>query len=150
MNMIIASDIDFLKAGGTLAFHGTIPARSFTPTPTPNHEVARRKHLHRINMDMRIKLNRFFPMSFRHFDQAKFPLMVGIYEAVLKSKPHLGGSRKRVRSAIGNYVGGRTYLRAMIEGAVRVDLHGDPAGIVTAADAKFAAMRLARLDASYG
>jgi len=74
--------------------------------------------------------------------------MVGIYEEVIKAHPHL--NRQRTRAAIGNYVGGRTYLRAMIEGNVRVDLHGDPAGLVTASDAKFAAIRLARLDASYG
>jgi ProP effector len=34
------------------------------------------------------------------------------------------------------------YLRACIEGAVRVDLDGNPAGVVTAAEAAFAAARL--------
>jgi len=130
-----------------MQFNPNLP-HDFVPSPTPNSAVARRKVLHRANMDMRMKLNGLFPMAFRGFGQAKFPLMVGIYEEVIKAHPHL--NRQRTRAAIGNYVGGRTYLRAMIEGNVRVDLHGDPAGLVTASDAKFAAIRLARLDASYG
>ena len=43
---------------------------------------------------------------------------------------------------LGDHTGGPTYLGWPIEGAARIDLDGQPAGTVTAAQAEFAAKKL--------
>jgi sRNA-binding protein len=57
-------------------------------------------------------------------------------------------TRKDAHRLVGPYCGHRMYLLAVCEGAVRVDLDGNPAGIVTAEEAAKARADLNRLDAA--
>ena len=54
-------------------------------------------------------------------------------------------SRRRVTAALRSYCNSVHYLRASTEGAMRIDLTGEPAGTVTAAEARHATERLAVL-----
>jgi ProP effector len=51
-------------------------------------------------------------------------------------------SRRRITAALRSYCKSVHYLRASTEGALRVDLVGEPAGAVTAAEAQYATDRL--------
>lgn len=111
--------------------------------------IRRRKRLTYQTSGMRRQLHTLMPLAFMTFEVPKLPLMIGVYEAVIKAHPDL--NRPSVMAAIANYVGGRTYLRSMIKGAPRIDLSGEPCGqFVTAFEAEFSAKKLARLDAAYG
>jgi ProP effector len=75
------------------------------------------------------------------------PLKCGIHEDLLA----IGflATPKEAHRILGSYCQQRRmYLLAVVEGAVRVDLNGDPAGIVTAHEADLARADLARLDAA--
>jgi sRNA-binding protein len=131
---------------------------SFDPTVkyhyTPSLDVdlaaiSKRKRQTFITQSMRQGLQNRFPLAFMGFEAPKRPLMVGILQAVLAADPKL--RKSQVKAAIGNYVGGRTYLRSMIEGAVRIDLDGNPSGqTVTAEEAAYSLDLLKKLDAAYG
>jgi sRNA-binding protein len=54
-------------------------------------------------------------------------------------------SRRRITAALRSYCNSVHYLRASTEGAVRIDLTGEPAGTVTANEARHATERLAVL-----
>jgi ProP effector len=54
-------------------------------------------------------------------------------------------SRRRISAALRSYCNSVHYLRASTEGAVRRDLAGEPAGTVTAAEARYATEGLAAL-----
>ena len=56
--------------------------------------------------------------------------------------------RRGLRAAPSAYARRVMYLRALVAGAARVDLDGNPAGEVTAGDAEFAATKLAEILAS--
>lgn len=81
-----------------------------------------------------------FPAAFmRKGGPTKLPLKVGIRDDVLAAVPDLNPTL--VRRAIGDYVTGPKYARAMVAGAVRFDLQGMPAGVVTEEEAKYAQSR---------
>jgi ProP effector len=54
-------------------------------------------------------------------------------------------SRGRIAAALRSYCNSVHYLRAITEGAMRIDLAGEPAGTVTAAEAQYATDRLLAL-----
>jgi ProP effector len=88
-----------------------------------------------------------FPQTFvLEIYQPHRPLKIGIAADIVASCPEL--DRRVVGKALGTYTGRIMYLRAFVEGAVRVDLDGHPAGEVSAADAEHAAARLAEILAS--
>lgn len=91
-------------------------------------------------------LRRQFPKCFMPFGEPKKPLKIGIFDDILAI---YGGSYKGFRylleGALRDYVHGETYLRAMVAGAIRVDLEGNVAGNVTEKAATLAAERLANL-----
>lgn len=81
-----------------------------------------------------------FPAAFmRKGEPTKFPLKVGIRDDVFAAVPDINPDL--IRRAIGDYCSGPKYARAMIAGAVRVDLKGKPAGVVTEAEANYAKAR---------
>jgi sRNA-binding protein len=68
------------------------------------------------------------------------PLKLGIdhdLEKLLAIKRHI------IKNALRSYCGSYAYLKSMSPGAVRVDLHGEPAGIVTEEEAAIAKQQLA-------
>ncbi|WP_299310809.1 ProQ/FINO family protein [uncultured Halomonas sp.] len=72
------------------------------------------------------------------------PLQVGIHEALAEQEPW---PEKLVRRALACYVNLPRYLKAVREGAERIDLDGKPAGRVDAKAAEHARKKLERLQA---
>ncbi|NLW05805.1 MAG: hypothetical protein GX029_11385 [Pseudomonadaceae bacterium] len=71
------------------------------------------------------------------------PLKVGIHKELLATE---GGDIKKIRRALASYVKVPRYLRCIKEGAVRVDLKGDNAGLVSKEEAGFAQANLQKLE----
>lgn len=85
-----------------------------------------------------------FPKTFMPSGVPKIPLKIGIFEdlcAALSWFP-----KRAIGAALDDYKSGTTYLQILVEGAVRVDLEGFPAGIVSVNDAKRARAALRRVD----
>jgi RNA chaperone ProQ/FINO-like protein len=91
----------------------------------------------------RLWLRHLYPACFAGLGADKQPLKIGILHDILASQPT--AHRGIVCDALSDYTGGARYFMAMSEGAVRIDLNGEPAGIVTADEAAFAAQRLASI-----
>jgi len=75
------------------------------------------------------------------------PLKVGIAADIPARCPAV--ERRVLSAALSAYARRVMYLRALVAGAARVDLDGNPAGEVTAGDAEFAATKLAEILASH-
>jgi ProP effector len=73
------------------------------------------------------------------------PLKIDIFRDVVERPPL---TRAEAKSAFNYYCGGFTYLRALLEGAPRLDLDGAQVGVVTAEEAEHARDKLARLKAA--
>ena len=58
------------------------------------------------------------------------PLAIGIHKALMERMPDL--DKNHVRTAMHNHTATTRYLKALVEGAPRFDLDGNPAGEVTA------------------
>lgn len=71
------------------------------------------------------------------------PLARGIFEAILAATPGTFAPDE-LKSALRFYCNSLDYLRACREGADRIDLTGNVAGAVTAADAAYAARIIER------
>lgn len=79
-----------------------------------------------------------FPKAF--LKQRPLPLKVGIdqdlVEFGVKNKiPEL--SHRRIKKTLKFYTRGADYIKSCTEGAIRVDLDGNQAGVITAKDAQF-------------
>lgn len=85
----------------------------------------------------------FWPHAFSVFERRRQPLKLGIHDDILSaSKGAI--TVAELKLALRFYCANPHYLRACSEGALRVDLDGEPAGRVTADEAKHAAERLAQ------
>lgn len=82
--------------------------------------------------------NAFFPRG-----SAKRPLKLGIFQDIRAAVPEL--SYRDVKAMLTDYTGGYRYVTACTEGAVRVDLQGNPAGLVTKDEAEHAAAKARKL-----
>ena len=84
-----------------------------------------------------------WPACFQIFEQRRRPLKIGIHLDIAAA---LGGAvtSAKLKSALRYYVSNLGYLLACREGAERVDLNGNAAGTVTAAEAEHAARIVAR------
>jgi sRNA-binding protein len=82
-----------------------------------------------------------YPKIFTHEPHDVRPLVRGIREAIVADAPDLPASI--VSQALAIYVAWLPYMRACIAGAPRIDLSGDPAGVVTEKEAMYAVQRLA-------
>jgi RNA chaperone ProQ/FINO-like protein len=80
-----------------------------------------------------------FPAAFKSLGSPKLPLRIGVREDILAQAPDL--DPRLVAAAMRQYIYGFDYRRYLMEGAIRVDLNGEPAGVVTADQARFAASR---------
>jgi ProP effector len=72
------------------------------------------------------------------------PTLVRPLKVAIKDDLHARSaiSHRRISAALRSYCNSVHYLRASTEGALRIDLAGDPAGTVTAAEAQYATKRL--------
>jgi ProP effector len=98
---------------------------------------------HSATIKMRKLLVKRWPKCFAGFKKPKRPLQIGIHITLLELT--YGCYPQVVMNAIGDYTSGPTYLKAVIEGADRIDLEGNPAGKVTAEEEKYAQEQLAKL-----
>jgi ProP effector len=78
-----------------------------------------------------------FPLAFFPKGQLKRPLKVNTFRDLRLACPDI--SYLRIKLALSDYCGGPSYHAAMTEGAVRIDLNGEPAGTVSKAEAAHAA-----------
>lgn len=85
-------------------------------------------------------LKAHFPACFKELKEIK-PLKIGIKQDLVK---HLStveniviGDKACMVGSLSYYVNSPSYHRVVVEGATRVDLNGQPAGTVTAEEAKY-------------
>lgn len=83
---------------------------------------------------MRAHLVERFPAAFQPNGGAKPPLMIGIYHQLRAACPEISG--RRLSIFLHEYTAGTSYQSRLVEGAIRVDLDGNPAGVVTEAEAE--------------
>jgi sRNA-binding protein len=83
-----------------------------------------------------------FPAAFTHDPTLVRPVKLGIKDDI---DAQSAVSRRRITAALRSYCNSVHYLRASTEGAMRIDLTGEPAGTVTATEARHATERLAVL-----
>ena len=84
------------------------------------------------------KLAERWPACFSVYAARRRPLKVGIDADILAS-----GIEGNLSAALRIYVGNSTYQAKLKLGAVRIDLNGEPAGVVTEYEAKGAAAFMA-------
>jgi len=97
--------------------------------------------------DTLARLVEAFPQTFvLEKYQPHRPLKVGIAADLTARCPAI--ERRALNAVLRSYAQRVMYLKAMVEGAARVDLDGNPAGEVTARDAEYAAAKLAKTLAS--
>jgi ProP effector len=89
---------------------------------------------------MQVALAERFPACFKLPGQPRLPLKVGIDQDIINIATDL--SETNVKQAIKRYAAAGEYYLASIEGAVRVDLGGEPAGVVTQHQARWAQIKL--------
>lgn len=82
------------------------------------------------------KLQKLFPKTFPKNPNPKFPLKVGILDDLYARSDEIGISNEDIQLAIKTWCKSSRYWDATKEGAARIDLDGNPAGVV---DAKGAA-----------
>lgn len=93
----------------------------------PNYAERRR-----IGFEVLGKLAERFPKAFRLED--KRPLMVGVYYQLRARCPDI--SARHLFFALHEYMETPSYQSLLVEGARRVSLNGNPAGVVTEAEAE--------------
>ena len=84
-----------------------------------------------------------FPLCFIAEGEAK-PLKIGLFQDLaeaLKDDEHV--SKTQLRQALRQYTSNWRYLHGCREGAERVDLYGNPAGVLDAEHVSHAAQQLA-------
>lgn len=114
---------------------------------TPEEKAKRakvRKEFERVARETRAVLVERFPAVFMGKGVDKIPLKVGIDKEIRAAIPEL--KSRQVYCAMRDYVTGGRYLKAMVAGAVRIGLDGNPSGTVTEEQAQIAAARLKALN----
>jgi sRNA-binding protein len=106
---------------------------------------AKRNTRYRVR-DMIAALADLFPATFILYERRRKPLKIGIHADLLA---RLDGAltTRETSIALGHYCRAFGYLAACKPGATRIDLDGNPAGIVDEREAEHAACRLAELRA---
>jgi ProP effector len=92
-----------------------------------------------------IVLHANFPLCFARLDHRyRAPLKLKIHFDLIAGLPQVDPIN--IRRALTLYAGDARYLRHCVENAVRIDLTGVPAGIVTAAEATHAKIKLGKIE----
>jgi sRNA-binding protein len=88
------------------------------------------------------ELTKLYPNAFSADPSRVRPLAIGLKDVLLQQCKR---SPKHLENAMRRYTGSAGYLNATVEGAVRVDLDGQEAGVVTVHQAEYAKRRLAKM-----
>jgi len=107
--------------------HAGAPAQAKPPAPQVDPVV------HVIG-----KLQKRFPAAFPKNPAPKVPLKIGILADLVAQAESLNLSEDEIREAVSTWCRGSRYWACLTDGAPRVDLNGEPAGVVTTRDATFA------------
>ncbi|MCY1191710.1 RNA chaperone ProQ [compost metagenome] len=89
-------------------------------------------------------LQKHFPLAFPVNPAPKVPLKEGIFKDAEKHLELLGLTREQLKLGISTWCRGTRYWASMVENAPRLDLNGQAAGTVTAAQALHAKQQAAR------
>jgi ProP effector len=90
-----------------------------------------------------------YPRTFFQNQADRRPLKIGLHRDLVADTARHGLSRDELRKALARYCSSPGYAAATVLNAPRIDLAGEPAGLVTA-DAVSAAIRAARLSRKSG
>lgn len=90
--------------------------------------------------EMRKLLVEKFPACFAPKGAQKRPLKIGIMEDLVAAFPDV--PRSKIGTGLYDYTSGPTYIGNLKAGAERIDLDGNPVGIVTEDEEKSAAHRM--------
>jgi ProP effector len=103
------------------------PPSTVTPKPVP--AISRRERVAAYLAELRTR----FPRAFSSEDAPApwRPLKSGIHRDIAARAPELAVSKSILREAVGLYVSRAAYRAGLVEGAVRIDLDGADAGLVT-------------------
>jgi len=93
------------------------------------------------------RLQRQFPKAFPKNPAPKLPLKLGVLADLVQHAEQLQLDEAQIKEAVKTWCDGRRYWASMVEDAPRVDLNGEPAGAVTANEARHA-KRMASRNAS--
>jgi ProP effector len=83
-------------------------------------------------------LQKHFPLAFPVNPAPKVPLKEGILKDAEQHLSLLGLTLEQLKLGISTWCRGTRYSASMVENAPRLDLNGQPAGVVTAAQARYA------------
>jgi ProP effector len=89
-------------------------------------------------------LQKHFPLAFPVSPAPKVPLKEGIFKDAEQHLELLGITREQLKLGISTWCRGARYWASMVENAPRLDLSGQAAGIVTAAQAIHAKQQASR------
>ncbi|NIE77474.1 ProQ activator of osmoprotectant transporter prop [Pantoea sp. Tr-811] len=89
-------------------------------------------------------LQKHFPLAFPVNPAPKVPLKEGIFKDAEQHLELLGITREQLKLGISTWCRGARYWASMVEDAPRLDLNGQPAGVVTAAQALHAKQQAGR------
>ncbi|MBK4997978.1 ProQ/FinO family protein [Pseudomonas sp. S31] len=89
-------------------------------------------------------LQKHFPLAFPVNPAPKVPLKEGIFKDAEQHLELLGITREQLKLGISTWCRGTRYWASMVENAPRLDLNGQAAGTVTAAQALHAKQQAAR------
>lgn len=116
------------------------------PTPTPKKNPASApKPKWLVYMQYGVELLRaYFPAGFKSGNEVK-PLKKGIKQDLIKQLSTMDQivteDKACMVKSLAYYVNTANYHKSVIEGAVRIDLVGNPAGVVTAEEANYSKER---------
>lgn len=81
------------------------------------------------------KLQRLFPKTFPKNPAPKLPLKIGIHKELVERTQEIGIDAEALTEAIKTWCRGNRYWACVVEDAPRIDLDGNPAGVVTKQEA---------------
>ena len=124
-----------LKIGDT----GKCFDQSFSQNQSQNQTGKRAAAINTLLM-----LRQRFPAAFARLDLTRRqPLKIGIRNDIIAAVPEIAATE--IGLALKIYAGHVSYLSQCVEGAARIDLDGEPAGVVTATEAAYAAKLVAKI-----
>ena len=104
--------------------------RAERPVSAPVNQ-AKVQHRQRVAAAVIELLAERWPACFFVYEQHRRPLKIGIRDDILAALDEIAVSKRGLRRAMRSYVGNEVYCSRLVVGAVRIDLDGQPAGIVT-------------------
>lgn len=89
-------------------------------------------------------LQKHFPLAFPVNPVPKVPLKEGIFKDAEQHLELLGLTSEQLKLGISTWCQGSRYWKSMVENAPRLDLSGQPVGVVTASQALYAKRQASR------